>query len=188
MMKFDDDTNIGYIPSNILGIDKTTNITSISTDPFKSSIELGSLDWISHGSFKSCGDFWDKRELNVSLYSFSHKIQWVKMRLNHHRLAASLIILCLCYKMYFDAGSNSIGLPFEGKIQTSDLRSIQKQRYSVRYILSTPMTWQNCLNPTTKYNACILYRFCKQSDPNELDKTYSKGADVPIRRRIKLPL
>ena len=141
MMKFDDDTNIGYIPSNILGIDKTTNITSISTDPFKSSIELGSLDWISHGSFKSCGDFWDKRELNVSLYSFSHKIQWVKMRLNHHRLAASLIILCLCYKMYFDAGSNSIGLTFEGKIQTSDLGSIQKQRYSVRYILSTPMTW-----------------------------------------------
>ncbi|CAK7336728.1 unnamed protein product [Dovyalis caffra] len=45
----------------------------------KSNRELGPLNWIGSGFYKTSGDFWiGKHETNDSLNSFSHKVKWVK--------------------------------------------------------------------------------------------------------------
>ncbi|OIW15255.1 hypothetical protein TanjilG_16505 [Lupinus angustifolius] len=60
----------------------------ISTNPFRMQIswlnsrsnsELGPIDWIGSGFYKTCGDFRaGKHELSESLNSFSHKVRWTK--------------------------------------------------------------------------------------------------------------
>ncbi|OIV96812.1 hypothetical protein TanjilG_08673 [Lupinus angustifolius] len=60
----------------------------ISTKPFRMQIswlnsrsnsELGPMDWIGSGFYKTCGDFRaGKHELSESLNSFSHKVRWTK--------------------------------------------------------------------------------------------------------------
>ncbi|KAK7282605.1 hypothetical protein RIF29_11517 [Crotalaria pallida] len=60
----------------------------ISTNPFRMQIswlnsrnnsELGPIDWIGSGFYKTCGDFRaGKHEVSESLNSFSHKVQWTK--------------------------------------------------------------------------------------------------------------
>uniref|UniRef100_A0A6N2NJU6 J domain-containing protein n=1 Tax=Salix viminalis TaxID=40686 RepID=A0A6N2NJU6_SALVM len=60
----------------------------ISRKPFKMRIswlntktnhELGPLNWIGSGFYKTSGDFWiGKHKVNKSLNSFSHKVKWVK--------------------------------------------------------------------------------------------------------------
>ncbi|XLR28424.1 hypothetical protein HN51_041755 [Arachis hypogaea] len=60
----------------------------MSTKPFKMSVswlnsrsnkELGPMDWIGSGFYKTCGDFTiGKREITGSLNSFSHKVRWAK--------------------------------------------------------------------------------------------------------------
>ncbi|KAE9608888.1 putative DnaJ domain-containing protein [Lupinus albus] len=60
----------------------------ISTKPFRmqirwlnsrSNTELGPIDWIGSGFYKTCGDFRaGKHELSESLNSFSHKVRWTK--------------------------------------------------------------------------------------------------------------
>ncbi|KAJ6410424.1 hypothetical protein OIU84_007217 [Salix udensis] len=60
----------------------------ISSKPFKMRIswlntktnhELGPLNWIGSGFYKTSGDFWiGKHKVNKSLNSFSHKVKWVK--------------------------------------------------------------------------------------------------------------
>jgi curved DNA-binding protein CbpA len=45
----------------------------------KSNRELGPLNWIGSGFYKTSGEFWiGKHEINRSLNSFSHKVKWVK--------------------------------------------------------------------------------------------------------------
>jgi len=45
----------------------------------KSNRELGPLNWIGSGFYKTSGDFWiGKHKVNKSLNSFSHKVKWVK--------------------------------------------------------------------------------------------------------------
>ncbi|KAJ6386831.1 hypothetical protein OIU78_016708 [Salix suchowensis] len=45
----------------------------------KSNRELGPLNWIGSGFYKTSGEFWiGKHEVNKSLNSFSHKVKWVK--------------------------------------------------------------------------------------------------------------
>jgi hypothetical protein len=45
----------------------------------KSNDELAPLNWIGSGFYKTSGDFWiGKYEVNASLNSFSHKVQWTK--------------------------------------------------------------------------------------------------------------
>ncbi|XP_054788958.1 uncharacterized protein LOC129294565 isoform X2 [Prosopis cineraria] len=60
----------------------------ISLKPFKmriswlnsrSNSELGPIDWIGSGFYKTCGDFrTGKHEITESLNSFSHKVKWTK--------------------------------------------------------------------------------------------------------------
>lgn len=60
----------------------------ISTNPFRmriswlnsrSNSELGPIDWIGSGFYKTCGDFRaGKHEISESLNSFSHKVRWTK--------------------------------------------------------------------------------------------------------------
>ncbi|KAJ8772306.1 hypothetical protein K2173_027483 [Erythroxylum novogranatense] len=45
----------------------------------KSNHELAPVNWISSGFYKTIGDFWiGKHEVNKSLNSFSHKVNWTK--------------------------------------------------------------------------------------------------------------
>ncbi|KAK7351014.1 hypothetical protein VNO77_10135 [Canavalia gladiata] len=60
----------------------------ISIKPFKMQIswlnsrsnnELGPIDWVGSGFYKTCGDFrTGKHEITESLNSFSHKVRWTK--------------------------------------------------------------------------------------------------------------
>ncbi|KAI9077526.1 hypothetical protein K1719_040458 [Acacia pycnantha] len=60
----------------------------ISLKPFKmriswlnsrSNSELGPIDWVGSGFYKTCGDFrTGKHEITESLNSFSHKVKWTK--------------------------------------------------------------------------------------------------------------
>lgn len=60
----------------------------ISIKPFKmriswlnsrSNSELGPIDWVGSGFYKTCGDFrTGKHEISESLNSFSHKVRWTK--------------------------------------------------------------------------------------------------------------
>ncbi|KAJ1378636.1 hypothetical protein SESBI_47640 [Sesbania bispinosa] len=60
----------------------------ISTKPFRmriswlnsrSNSELGPIDWVGSGFYKTCGDFrTGKHEITESLNSFSHKVRWTK--------------------------------------------------------------------------------------------------------------
>ncbi|RDX74569.1 DnaJ-like subfamily B member 14, partial [Mucuna pruriens] len=60
----------------------------ISTKPFRmriswlnsrSNSELGPIDWVGSGFYKTCGDFRTGRhEITESLNSFSHKVKWTK--------------------------------------------------------------------------------------------------------------
>ncbi|TKY55992.1 Chaperone protein dnaJ 49 [Spatholobus suberectus] len=60
----------------------------ISTKPFRmriswlnsrSNSELGPIDWVGSGFYKTCGDFRTGRhEITESLNSFSHKVRWTK--------------------------------------------------------------------------------------------------------------
>lgn len=47
----------------------------------KSNHELGQMNWIGSGFYKTCGDFWiGKYAVNKSLNSFSHQVKWSKGR------------------------------------------------------------------------------------------------------------
>ncbi|KAG4958549.1 Chaperone protein dnaJ 49 [Glycine soja] len=60
----------------------------VSTKPFRmriswlnsrSNSELGPIDWVGSGFYKTCGDFrTGKHEITESLNSFSHKVRWTK--------------------------------------------------------------------------------------------------------------
>lgn len=60
----------------------------ISVEPFRmriswlnsrSNSELGPMDWVGSGFYKTCGDFrTGKHEVTESLNSFSHKVRWTK--------------------------------------------------------------------------------------------------------------